>query len=354
MTNVSVYPTMVLTKTCEPAQGIVTFAEIEREVQQSSANDLFARAIFLTAKPQPRDPALFGNSIWSSLIDALRSIIDPSPPVRSKLQASFANARASRSWYILEKGRSPQLMKHDEVLSVARQWTDMLHVGKQQAFLLELSDDQPEKNLDAWLVAMRQSMSITPDAMITASTIGADVYVGLAQAPSTPEQLAITQRDALLVRARTEAWPESDAVGQMLGSRSPTAGRQRATRERAAGTLFGLWSAGERTFYHPRFQFLKDGRLHPELPKLLAALAQIPSYAPEQDPGGWGRIAWLYGSSPSLSELSIAEAGAADGIAPNESDLDTTPRTPAEVFPTNPEAVIALARAEAAAIHDLP
>ena len=138
----------------------------------------------------------------------------------------------------------------------------------------------------------------------------------------------------------------------MLGSASPAAGRQRATRERAAGKLFGLWSAGERTFYHPRFQFLPDGRVHPKLPELLEALAQIPSYAPDQDPGGWGRIVWLYGSSPSLSERSVAEAGAADGIAPNESDLDTQPRTSAEVFPTHPDSVIALARAEAAALYD--
>ena len=351
MTNASVYPTMVLTKTCEPAQGIVTLDELEREVKQPSANDLFARAIFLTAKPHPRDPALFGNSIWSSLTEALRTIVEPSPPVRSTLQMGFAHKRTSR-WYILEKGRRLQLMQHDEVLSIAHQWTDMHRIVNQQAFLLELSDDQPEKTLDEWLAIMRTSMTLSPDAAITTSTIGADVYAGPATAPATPEQLAIARRDALLARARNDDWPESDAVGQMLGSGSPAAGRQRATRERAAGNLFGLWSAGERTFYHPRFQFLPDGRMHPKMPELLAALAQIPTYAPEQDQGGWGRIVWLYGSSPSLSELSIAEAGASDGIAPNESELDTTPRTPAEVFQTHPEAVIALARAEATAIHD--
>ncbi len=350
MTHASVYPTMVLTKTREPAQGIVTFAEIEREVQQPSANDLLARAIFLTAKPHPRDPALFGNSIWSSLKEALRVIVEPSPPVRSTLQKSFANKRTSRAWYILEKGRALQLVPDIDVPKTVAVW-DKLH-DLRPTFLLELSDDQPEANLDAWLAVMRQSMAIRPDALTTTSTISADVHVGPVPAPPTPEQLAMARRDAMLARARDEAWPESDAVGRMLGSSSPAAGRQRATRERAAGTLFGLWSAGERTFYHPRFQFLPDGRMHPKMPELLAALAQIPTYAPEQDPGGWGRIAWLYGSSQSLSERSVAEAGADDGVAPNESELDTTPRTPAEVFQTHPEAVIALACDEAAAIRD--
>ena len=94
--------------------------------------------------------------------------------------------------------------------------------------------------------------------------------------------------------------------------------------------------------------------MHPKLPELLEALAQIPSYEPDQDPGGWGRIAWIYGSSALLSERALAEEASEDGIAPNEADLDTAARTPAEVFPINPDAVIALARAEAAALHDRP
>ncbi|MCK9366595.1 MAG: hypothetical protein M0P72_05550 [Metallibacterium scheffleri] len=102
----------------------------------------------------------------------------------------------------------------------------------------------------------------------------------------------------------------------------------------------------------PRFQFLPDGRVHPKLPELLEALAQIPSYSPDQDPGGWGRMAWLYGSTAFLSERTLAEEASEDGIAPNEADLDTAARTPAEVFPIDPDAVIALARAEAAALHD--
>ena len=59
-------------------------------------------------------------------------------------------------------------------------------------------------------------------------------------------------------------------------------------------------------------------------------------------------------SSALLSERALAEEASEDGIAPNEADLDTAARTPAEVFPINPDAVIALARAEAAALHDRP
>lgn len=352
MQHEHVYPTLVLERTHGQAQGIVTFADLDRDVQQAGPRGPFARVIDLTAKPHPQDSMLFGNDVWRNLGEALRAIVEPKPLLRTKLREIFATGAAPRSWCIFEKGRRLRPMSRDEVLAVVRQWTNLHHVGTQQTFLLELADDQPPDNLDAWLAVMRKSMTIAPAALTTTSTIGADVSVGPAHAPTTPEQLAIARRDALLARARAEAWPESDAVGQMLGSSSPAAGRQRATRERAAGTLFGLWSAGERTFYHPRFQFLPDGRVHPKLPELLEALAQIPSYAPEQDPGGWGRIAWLYGSSPSLSERSMAEAATEGGIAPNESELDTTPRTPAEVFPTDPDAVIALAREQAVAIRD--
>ena len=51
-------------------------------------------------------------------------------------------------------------------------------------------------------------------------------------------------------------------------------------------------------------------------------------------------------------ERALAEEASEDGITPNEADLDTAARTLAEVFPVDPDAVIALARAEAKALHD--
>lgn len=352
MPHEHVYPTLVLERTHGQAQGVVTLADLDRDVEQASPRGPFARVIYLTAKPHPQDSMLFGHDVWRNLNEALRAIVEPKPPLRTKLREIFAAGAASRFWCIFEKGHPLRPMPRDEVPAVVREWTRLHHTSTHQTFLVEMADDQPSDDLDAWLAVMRKSMAIAPDATITTSTIDANVSVGLAPAPSTPEQLAIARRDALLARARAEAWPESDAVGQMLGSQSPTAGRQRATRERAAGHLLGLWSAGERTFYHPRFQFLPDGRVHPKLSELLEALAQLPAYAPEDDPGGWGRIAWLYGSSPSLSQRSLAEAATEGGIAPHESALDPTPRTPADVFPTDPDAVIALAREHAAAIRD--
>jgi len=168
----------------------------------------------------------------------------------------------------------------------------------------------------------------------------------------TPEQRAIRRRDDLLKIARHEAWPQSDALCQQLRVTSPVASREQSARDRADGHLLGIWSAEEHTFYHPNFQFCAEGHVHSQLPELLTALSAIPTFAPNQDPGGWGRLGWLYQPRGALSELSIAENASEDGVAPNEAHLARDARTPAEVFCIHAGAVIALAREDAETMLD--
>jgi hypothetical protein len=162
-----------------------------------------------------------------------------------------------------------------------------------------------------------------------------------------PIEAAVRYRNVLLDVAHRESWPKSDALSQRIG-RSP----EQLAEERALGHLLGVWSDDEQTFYYPEFQFHKDGTVHPRLVELLFALSTMPSFSPSQDPGGWGRLDWLYQPRNALSELSIAELASANGIAPNETSLATEARTPAKVFPTNAEAVIALAYEDAEMLRD--
>ncbi|BDU21584.1 hypothetical protein DYGSA30_30410 [Dyella sp. GSA-30] len=160
-------------------------------------------------------------------------------------------------------------------------------------------------------------------------------------------------RDSLLEKARAEAWPTSEMAGRRLGAPAASACKELAAKERALGRLLGVWSASDRTFYHPPFQFASDGSVHPRFSELLKALSQIPSLTHSADPGGWERLGWMYELRGSLSELSLAEAASSSGIAEREGQLDTRARTPAEVFPIAPEAVVALAVSDAAWVLDL-
>jgi hypothetical protein len=168
----------------------------------------------------------------------------------------------------------------------------------------------------------------------------------------TPEQLATARREANLVRARAEKWPKSDVVDQMMGSPPATDGRRRTHDMRAGGELLGIWSDAEQTFYYPLFQFLPDGCVHPKWPLLLTALCAIPTLSPMEDPTGWGRFGWLTQLRGALSERDLAESASMDGVAPNEAQLSRKPRTPAEVFNVDPDAVIDLARTDARTLRD--
>jgi len=157
-----------------------------------------------------------------------------------------------------------------------------------------------------------------------------------------PKELAIRWRDALLGVAKHEAWPTSEVLRMRLAC-TP----EQLTHERATGRLLGIWSDEEHTYYYPALQFSKDGSVHPQLSELLSTLGTMPSFAPSQDPGGWQRLEWLYQPRGGLSERSVAERASDGGIAPNESSLAATARTPAEVFPIDASAVIALAYEDA-------
>ena len=110
-------------------------------------------------------------------------------------------------------------------------------------------------------------------------------------------------------------WPTSECVGQQLGF--PIEPAQAAAALRASGRLLGVWSSVQRTFVHPAFQFDADGSLRSDVESLLAALPV------DGDEGGWRRAFWLYGVREAL-------AG----------------QCPADVFPSDPARVLALARTE--------
>lgn len=166
-----------------------------------------------------------------------------------------------------------------------------------------------------------------------------------------PEQQAAVSRARILAKARTDHWPRSEDVGRAYASPSEAAARQRATRMRAAGELFGIWTPNDRAFYHPPFQFIPDGRVNPALHDLLTALAEIPTYAAAEDESGWGRIDWLLQPRWDLSERNLAYAQSTGGDVPDDEHLSSAARAPVDVFPLNAAAVIAAAHADALEIR---
>lgn len=125
--------------------------------------------------------------------------------------------------------------------------------------------------------------------------------------------------------------------------------RSWASRERKQDRLFGVWSSTTRTFVHPDFQFTSTG-IVPRLPELLRALRTREGFDPAVgDRGGWARAYWLYQPDVRLSEQAIAakttdltDIVAAAQVLKRYSDAG---RTPAEMFASEPDLVLALARA---------
>jgi hypothetical protein len=124
---------------------------------------------------------------------------------------------------------------------------------------------------------------------------------------------AIRFRDNLLAKK----WPKAIELARCLGAGSDAESWKCAARLRRDGILFGVWSTPEKCFVYPDFQFDDEGRLISDVASLLEVLTD------EDDRGGWRRAFWLYSPHALL-----------DG------------RTPADVFPTDPAAVIWVARAE--------
>ncbi len=170
-------------------------------------------------------------------------------------------------------------------------------------------------------------------------------------AHASPTEAAIARRDALLARAHEEHWPDSAAAGRLLGSANDVGGKQKASDERIAQRLLGVWSVPDHTFYYPPLQFTDDGKVKAEFIALLQALAENPALTHEQDANGWNRLSWLTRRRVELSDRSLAEDAAPEGVPESEAALDESARTPEAVFAFNPEAVIALAREDAEAVH---
>ena len=159
-------------------------------------------------------------------------------------------------------------------------------------------------------------------------------------------QAAVQQRDELLQLE----WPGSKAVGVMLGSK-PTGAEARAGRERSDGRLLGAWAGRGVGYVHPDFQFVDSGTVHPRMVDLLDAMASNPGFSTTQDKSGWQRVFWLYQPRGRLSKQAMALRRAApeqfmSDPSPFEK-LDDAPRTAADVFPHDPQAVIDLARKDA-------
>jgi hypothetical protein len=135
----------------------------------------------------------------------------------------------------------------------------------------------------------------------------------------TPVEAARAVRDELLARG----WPTSDEVGRANGA---TANPGRWAKDKQdADELLGVWSARERTWRHPTFQFT-NGLLNSCVKELLAVLALHSDLLPANDRDGWRRAFWLHGVTRGL-------AGA-----------DGQPRAAIEVFLSDPDAVIKYAR----------
>ncbi|WP_277185174.1 hypothetical protein [Caballeronia sp. BR00000012568055] len=135
---------------------------------------------------------------------------------------------------------------------------------------------------------------------------------GPARAPD-PEQAAIDFRNQLLAKN----WRDGKGVAALLGMATEVANpNQYAYRLRKDGALFGVWSAKDRGYRYPDFQF-ERGMLRPETAELLSVLAAL------EDSGGWRIAFWLYSPHALL-----------DG------------NKPADVFVTAAQRVIDVARQE--------
>lgn len=231
----------------------------------------------------------------------------------------------------LRQDRSPQAVRYFELFAdqavqevrateLAERASRMLkradQAGSSSGVLFEIEQYDPSATLRSLFEGFSRSFR-------AATATEAETSPVAISAPArTPVQASAALRDQLLGLG----WPTSAEVGESHGSKAGNKG-QWAKDRRDRGELFGVWSANERTFRHPTFQFDETGAIRPFVKELLAALSANPDFTPEADKGGWRRAFWLHGPT-------LALAGA-NGAA----------RAPADVFATEPAAVIEAARA---------
>jgi hypothetical protein len=298
---------------------------------------------------------MFPVATWRSLFDVGEAVTRPTAAVLRALHKAFAKDDNPPLVYFIMVDRSELKPVKPEHLRRSVEAWQKLHRKEDQpgAFLIEFATGGKSIDLDTTIGELRDALASATNEVVTGDPeITQPRSSEALQSDQSPEQRAAIAREKVLERARTERWPQSGDVGRRLGSTRETAARQRATRMRAAGELLGLWAPAERTFYHPTFQFLPDGRVHPRVTELLATLSEIPTYAPDEDSTGWGRMAWLLQPRRSLSERGVAERLAPSGFAEDEARLDDAARAPIDLFAADPESVVALAQFEARAIRD--
>ncbi|MBT2116433.1 hypothetical protein KK141_13850 [Dyella sp. LX-66] len=249
----------------------------------------------------------------------------------TRRMGAFDQLAPARTLPRLRQDKSPQAVRYFELFAdhavqevrateLAERASRMLkradQAGSSSGVLFEIEQYDPGATLDSLFEGFSRSFRA---AIATEVDIGPVVIAAPAR---TPAQASAALRDELLGLG----WPTSAEVGESHGSKAGNKG-QWAKDRRDRGELFGVWSANERTFRHPAFQFDETGAIRPLVKELMLALSQNPDFTPETDKGGWRRAFWLHGPT-------LALAGA-NGAA----------RAPADVFATEPAAVIEAARA---------
>lgn len=279
------------------------------------------------------DPASTGGvtrDAMASLDAAANALLDLGTAVAATrvLASTWDNDDDHRAlWFQLVEGEAPSLTPVSESDLSAVHWAaDALARG----FLVELQRGRawkkkpPEDLWSSFQHVISRQMRAKPLIPVYDSRPAARV-----DAPADPVAAAAAFREELLDRG----WPTSDQVGQHNHA-SARNKAQWAADKRTAGELLGVWSPRDRSYRHPDFQF-EGGLLNPKVKPLLVELAKVPGLSPKDDPTGWRRTFWLYGGRTALAK-----------------HPEGSPRTPAEVFPHDPDAVIELARVDATAKAD--
>lgn len=164
-------------------------------------------------------------------------------------------------------------------------WEDLeSRAGNALGALLLLEADGPQADFQKLLDAISHDLGAKEDSPASA---GAEAS----------HEAAIAFRNRLLAKG----WRDAKGVAELVGAHIGSNPNQYAARLRARGGLFGVWSAKDRSFLHPDFQFDQRGNIRPEVAELLKALPN------EHDRGGWQRAFWLYSPHALLAAKSPAE-----------------------------------------------
>lgn len=273
----------------------------------------------------------------------------------------------SRIWVVFQDGHSSDPMTDQTLVDFFTATHPRRDVGESSTFapvcLMELHRHTVEQDLAHTLKTLRSALAHALEPLRTHFfSVGKFGVTGAAASEAHAQEGPVElRRDELLKLG----WPTSKELSELAGSKSANRA-QWAKDRRDAGQLLGVWSPAERTYRHPDFQFDEFGRPSPAVFELLSVLKKKPQFSPADDPSGWRRAFWLYQPRRDLSRavLAVAEADSLQGIEPeaamallreglaDRSADRIAPRSPAEVFRENPDAVIVVAQRDVVAAHD--